>query len=765
MGRRRPGGGSSATQQAAKFLGVSVLSGAVLAGLALPAVGALGLAARGTMEGFDEIPAMMEQPPLSQKTTILDAEGGTIAEVYSRNRTVVPLEDMSEYVREAIVAIEDARFYEHGAVDLRGILRALSRNVEEGGVAEGASTLTQQYVKNVFVEAAGDNEEAVAEATTQTGAAGLGRKIREMKYAIQLEQELTKDEILENYLNITYFGQQAYGIEAAARRYFSKSAADLELHEAALLAGLVQSPTAYDPVNDDQAALDRRNTVLTRMVGTGDITQAEADEAMARDLGLNVSEPRNGCITAVNDAGFFCDYVREEFLSNPVFGETPEERGALWQLGGLTIQTTLDPGDQQAAAQAARDHVYEDDEVAAAVVQVQPGTGHILSMAQSRPYGNDAEQHQTVINLNVSYGMGGSSSGFQPGSTFKPFTAAAALEQGISPAQEYTTDYEHSVPFEDFRNCENVPYESADGPEYELTNEREDERGTWDMTSALAQSINTYFVELERQVGLCETITMAGRLGVERGNDVPLEAHPSVTLGGQETTPLMMANAYATFANRGTYCEPVAITAVTDADGEELTVPESECTTVMSEHTADTINVMLGGVVEDGTGAAVGLQDRDNAGKTGTTDNRADVWFVGYTPDISTAVHVGSDTERMSMENLYIGGRYFAQASGAGVAGPIWSQAMTGALADVPASSFNEVDVPRGNDRPDRDDDDGDGNGNGNGGDNNGNDGGNDGDDTGDIFGDGNTDFDDWPDIEWPPDTSDSNGNGSSNGP
>ncbi|WP_079032235.1 transglycosylase domain-containing protein [Streptomyces specialis] len=774
MVRRRPGGGTSAAQQAAKLLGVSVLSGAVLAGLALPAVGALGLAARGTMAGFDEIPAMMEQPPLSQKTTILDAEGGTIAEVYSRNRTVVPLEDMSEHVREAIVAIEDARFYEHGAVDLRGILRALTRNVEEGGVAEGASTLTQQYVKNVFVEAAGEDEEAVAEATTQTGAAGVGRKIREIQYAIQVEQELTKDEILENYLNITYFGQQAYGIEAAAQRYFSKPAAELELHEAALLAGLVQSPTAYDPLNAPDAALERRDTVLTRMVETGDITQSEADEAMAHDLGLDVSEPRNGCITAVNDAGFFCDYVKQEFLSNPAFGETPEERNALWALGGLTIQTTLDPGDQQAAAQAARDHVYEDDEVAAAVVQVEPGTGHILSMAQSRPYGNDAEQHETVINLNVSHDMGGSTSGFQPGSTFKPFTAAAALEQGISPAQQYTTGYEHSVPYADFRTCDNTPYPSPDGdPEWTVVNEREDETGTWDMTSALAQSINTYFVELEREVGLCETITMAGELGVERGDDTPLEARPSVTLGGQETTPLMMANAYATFANRGTYCEPVAITAVTDADGVEMTVPESECTRVMSEHTADSINVMLGGVVEDGTGAAVGLQDRDNAGKTGTTDDRVDVWFVGYTPDISTAVHVGSDTGRLPMENIYIGGRYFEQASGAGVAGPIWSQAMTGALADVPASNFTDVDVPRGTDRrapdnggddnPDTDPGNGDNDTGGDTGDIFGDDPGT--DTGGDIFGDGNTDFDDWPDFDWPDDWNNGNSNGNTNGP
>jgi membrane peptidoglycan carboxypeptidase len=677
---------------------VSVLAGAVLAGLALPAVGALGLAAKGTAQGFDEIPAMMKRPPLSQRTTILDAEGNKIADVYYRNRTVVSLEEMGEYVPQAIVAIEDARFYEHGAVDFEGILRALNNNLEAGGVSEGASTLTQQYVKNVFVEAAGDDQEAIAEATDQTGAGGLGRKIREMKYAIELEQELSKDEILENYLNITYFGQQAYGIEAAAQQYFSKPATELKLHEAAMLAGLVQSPSAYDPVAYPEAARDRRDAVLQAMVRTGDITQQEADEAKARDLGLHISDPQNGCITAVKDAGYFCDYVREEFLSSPVFGETRDDRDAMWALGGLTIRTTLDPQAQAAAAQSAKDHVYADDPVAAAVVQVQPGNGHILSMAQSLPYGNDAEQHQTVLNLNVSDSMGGSVNGFQPGSTFKPFTAAAALEEGISPAQEYSTGYEHTVRYEDFTTCEGEPYESAEGPEWKLTNEREDERGTWDMTDALGQSINTYFVELEKQVGMCETVEMAGSMGVMRGNDEPLSAQPSATLGGQETTPLMMANAYATFANRGTYCEPVAITGVTTADGEELPVPEAECRQVMSAHTADTINAMLQGVIEDGTGAAVGLTDRDNAGKTGTTDERKNVWFVGYTPEISTAVRVGGVETLQPMEDITIGGVYFEQASGAGVAGPIWSQAMTGALTGIPATAFNPVDVPRGED-------------------------------------------------------------------
>ena len=439
MPNKRSGGGLSPTQQAAKFLGVSVLAGAVLAGIALPAVGALGLAAKGSVESFDELPANMKTPPLSQRTTILDADGGQIATVYSRDRTVVPLKDVSPYMQKAIVAIEDSRFYQHGAVDLKGVLRALNKNAQTGGVSEGASTLTQQYVKNVFVEEAGDDPTKVAQATQQT----IGRKIRELKYAIQVEEELGKKKILENYLNITFFGQQAYGVEAAAQRYFSKSAKDLNVQEAALLAGIVQSPSRYDPVNDEAEATKRRNTVLRRMAAVGDISRAQAADAMKAPLGLKVSKPKNGCITAVKGAGFFCDYVREVFLTDPVFGKTKEKRAKIWNQGGLTIRTTMDPQSQNAAQRSIKDHVYKSDEVATAASIVQPGTGKILAMGQSRPYG--FKKNETQINLSVDQSMGGGM-GYQPGSTFKPIVAAAALEDGMPANKVYSSPYRMAYP-------------------------------------------------------------------------------------------------------------------------------------------------------------------------------------------------------------------------------------------------------------------------------------------------------------------------------
>ncbi|MFE8939965.1 transglycosylase domain-containing protein [Streptomyces sp. NPDC007872] len=689
MAKKRSGGGLTGTQQAAKFLGVSVLAGAVLAGIALPAAGALGLAAKGTVEGFDEIPSNLKTPPLSQRTKILDSEGGLIATVYSRDRTVVPIEKISPYMQKAIVAIEDGRFYEHGAIDLKGVLRAINRNAQSGGVSEGASTLTQQYVKNVFVEEAGDDPEKVAQATQQT----IGRKVRELKFAIQVEEELGKKKILENYLNITFFGQQAYGIEAASQRYFSKHAADLSLGEAAMMAGLVQSPSRYDPINDVEEATKRRNVVLQRMADVKDISQAEADAAKAAPLKLKVKTPKNGCITAVDGAGFFCDYVRKTILSDPVFGKTSEERQKLWNLGGLTVRTTLSPRAQAAANEAAIAKVNKDDPVAASVVQVQPGTGKILSMGQSRPYGLDPKKNETTLNLAVSNRMGGSTYGFQVGSTFKPITAAAALEKGISPAQTYTTPWKIELEKSSFRTCKGTP---TGYDKWQLQNEMEEEAGTWDMTGALGKSINTYFALLEQQTGLCETIQMAKKLGYERGDGKPIEENASITLGGEVSTPLSMASAYATFANRGLYCTPIAIESIKTANGDKLNVPQTKCSRAMSDRTADTVNQMLKGVVEDGTGTKAGLSDRDNAGKTGTTNDRKDAWFVGYTPNLSTAVWVGDDVgEKQSMFRITIGGEYYDKVCGGCLPGPIWKIAMTGALDAGQTPSFTPVSVPR----------------------------------------------------------------------
>ncbi|CAM5517500.1 transglycosylase domain-containing protein [Streptomyces rochei] len=725
MPKKRSGGGLSPTQQAAKFLGVSVLAGAVLAGIALPAVGALGLAAKGSVESFDALPANLKTPPLSQRTSILDAEGGTIATVYSRDRTVVPLKEISPYMQKAIVAIEDSRFYEHGAVDLKGVLRALNKNARSGEVSEGASTLTQQYVKNVFVEEAGDDPTKVAQATQQT----IGRKIRELKLAIQVEEELGKKKILENYLNITFFGQQAYGVEAASQRYFSKSAKDLNVQEAALLAGIVQSPSRYDPVNDEAEATKRRNVVLERMAQVGDISQAEADKAQAAPLGLKVSRPKNGCITAVKGAGFFCDYVREVFLSDPVFGKTKEDRAKIWNQGGLTIRTTLDPQAQESAQQSIKDHVYTSDDVATAATIVEPGTGKIVAMGQSRPYGVDIKQGETTLNLSVNNDMGGGA-GYQPGSTFKPIVAAAALEGGMPATKSYSSPYEMEYP-SPVAACGGKNWVNNEGAK--LANENETEVGPYDMKEATALSVNTYYVQLISDIGICPVTQMADKMGVERANGNKLEQTPSIALGVTEVSPLTMASAYAAFASRGMYCTPIAIESITQRIGNKsksLEVPKSTCSRAMSETTADTINTLLRGVVEDGTGTQAGLDSRDSAGKTGTTDERYAAWFVGYTPNLAGAVWVGDPKHERKMVNITIGGVPHDKVFGGAVPGPIWRDMMSGALEGKPADDFNLVDIPDAADKDkgrDRD--------NGRGNDGGGRDDGGNGDDAGGLIG------------------------------
>ncbi len=729
MPKKRSGGGLSPTQQAAKFLGVSVLAGAVMAGIALPAVGALGLAAKGSVESFDELPANLKTPPLSQRTTILDADGGLIATVYSRDRTVVDLKDISPYMQKAIVAIEDSRFYEHGAIDLKGVLRALNKNARSGEVSEGASTLTQQYVKNVFVEEAGDDPTKVAQATQQT----IGRKIQELKYAIQVEEELGKKKILENYLNITFFGQQAYGVEAASQRYFSKPAKDLNLQESALLAG--HRPVA-EPLRPGERrgggeeAAQRRPEAdgrgrrhLARAGGRGDALPARPQGQQAAERLHHGGQGRR----------LLLRLRPERVPQRPGVRQGQADPGEAVEPGRPHHPhhaRPAGPGVRPAVAEGPR---QQERRGRGRATLVEPGTGKIVGMGQSKPYGSNAKEHETEINYSVNYEMG-TSAGFPTGSTFKPFVAAAALEAGRPPTQEYPSPYELTVP-SPIQTC-GKPYTNDDGTK--IPNENESEKGPYQLKEAMALSVNTYFIEMVADIGLCPVAEMAEKLHVRQGSGKKMPQVPSIALGTESVSPLTMASAYAAFANRGMYCTPVAIESVTQRVGnknESLEVPKSSCSRAMSENTADTINALLKGVVDSGTGQQAGLGDRDNAGKTGTTDERRNAWFVGYTPNLSGAVWVGSATQQVKMQNITIGGVYHELVYGADTPGPIWKDAMTGALEGKEAESFVPVHIPDPkpekpeNPGPDRDDDgNGDGGfigglingGNGNGGNGNG---------------------------------------------
>ncbi|HWM36766.1 MAG TPA: penicillin-binding transpeptidase domain-containing protein, partial [Streptomyces sp.] len=410
-----------------------------------------------------------------------------------------------------------------------------------------------------------------------------------------------------------------------------------------------------------------------------------------------------GCITASHGAGFFCDYVREVVLNDPAFGKTHKARAKRWNQGGLTIRTTLDPKAQKSVEASVKGHVNKSDKVATAASIVQPGTGRILAMGQSRPYGFG--KNETQINLSVDQDMGGGA-GYQPGSTFKPVIAAAALERGMSVYKKYPSPYKMEYP---------SPVQTCKGQwsgKAPVENENRREVGPYAMKEATAKSVNTYFVSLISETGVCPVTEMAKKMGIQRADGKTIDQVPSITLGTQEMSPLTMAEGYATFANRGVRCTPVALKSITDASGKELPVPKTSCTRAMSQRTADTVNSLLRGVVEDGTGQKAGLSGRDSAGKTGTTDQRYAAWFVGYTPNMSGAVWVGDPAHKTQMTDISIGGVYHDKVFGGEVPGPIWRDAMAGALDGEPAPGFNHIpikddkDDDKGRDKPKPPDDD-----------------------------------------------------------
>jgi membrane peptidoglycan carboxypeptidase len=676
------------------FLVVSVLSGVLVAGLVLPVLGSVGLVARKSADGFEDLPAELDIPPLPERSRILASDGSLIANFYYENRISVPLSQVSPLMRQAVVAIEDSRFYKHGGIDLRGTMRAFVNN-QSGEDTQGGSTLTQQYVKQVLLERAQNIEDPKKRAAEIKAATeqSYSRKLRELRYAVALEEKYSKEQILERYLNIAYFGSGAYGIQAAARHYFTTNASDLTLPEAAMLAGIVQQPSAFDPLRHPDAALARRNIVLARMAEVGLASQADVTAATATKLGLKVPKNTgNGC----NDSRipFFCDFVLKTILNDKTFGATRDDRTRLLLRGGLTITTTVDRKVQAAAQKAVENYVHPRDKVASAVVTLQPGTGYIKAMAVSRGYGD--KKGEIKFNPATDRAYGGSN-GFQAGSTFKVFVAAAALEKG----------YPFNYPIQSPYRKEIGTVETCDGPDntpWDPANESASENGTYTLQTGIADSVNTYFAQLEQKVGVCRPAQIAKALGVRTADDKALAQVKSFTLGTNLVSPLSMAEAYATFAARGLHCNAVAISGVVDSAGKNLPVPGAKCSQVIEQKVADGMTQLLQGVMQFGTGARVAL-GRPSAGKTGTTDSRYNVWFIGYTPELATAVWAGNPSPPSGgypLVNRQIGGRYYGNVCGGCLPGPIWRQTMTDALAGTPPSSFATApsDVVNGAPKP-----------------------------------------------------------------
>lgn len=674
-----------------KLGAAGVLGGVLVAAVAVPAVGGAGIVVRNVASTFTDLPPAPHEEPLSQVTRLLDKNGKQFAQFYEANRTTVPLSAVAPVMRQAIIAIEDSRFYEHAGLDIKGTLRAVITNTQAGGIKQGGSSLTQQLVKNILVESAETELER-----DRARAPNLSRKISELRYALAMEEKYSKAEILERYLNIAYFGAGAYGVEAAARRFFSTSAAKLTLGQAAALAGAVRTPYSTDPSigKKQQGRLtERRDTVLDRMASLGMITQAAAKAAKRAPLGIRLRPEPGGCEGSAYP--FFCLYVQRELLSNPVFGATKAERQRRMNRGGLILRTTLDPVAQRAAEQAISGRVNPEDTEVAAEAMVEPGTGRIRAMAASKKFGrnpgNKNNGPRTTYNLPADVAHGGGM-GFQAGSTFKVFTLATALKEGWRFGQGFQTPGSF-VPSEGYRDCAGRPV-NAPGARI-LNASGEGTGGPHSLETGTWKSVNIFYMMLERKIGLCDVVRTAKSLGVVRADGAALREVPTFTLGVNEMDPVTVAGAFAALGARGRYCKPMAIVEIVDREGLRTSVPPT-CEQALDREVADAVSHVLTGVFSKGTmrGQSIG---RSAAGKTGTNNGYTSAWFAGYTPDLAAAVSVGDirGSYRYPLQDVQIGQEYYGSVQGAALPGPIWVSSMISALEGTEATSFNRPDMTR----------------------------------------------------------------------
>ena len=683
------------------FVLMSGLGGVLAAGLVMPVVGATSTVTSTSVRLFDDLPDELAQVALSEKSVMLASDGTVLAEFYDQNRIVVPLDQVSQSMKDAVIAIEDHRFYEHGAIDPQGMLRALVRNTTcDDCNTQGGSTLTQQYVKNALVQAAiessatdAERAAAIEAATTSDGTEGIARKLSEAKMAIALEQRWTKDQILEAYLNIAQFGLSVYGVEAAAQFYFSVPASQLNYLQAATIAGVTRGPSIYDPTRNPVKSQERRNLVLQRMNTLGMITDEEYQAGIATPIEatLVLGTPRFTCqaANAIGGAGYFCDYVTKIIATNPVFGESQQDRKDLLYRGGLTITTTINPWLQTIADAEIKAGIPVDDPsgVAHAISIVQPGTGQVLAMAQNRVYNprQSAVPYETAVNYNTD-NLYGSASGFPPGSTFKPFTLLQWFKDGHG-LGEVVNGTQRRRNENEFTQCgarlPNKPWELGNA---------EGGRGIMTVLDATRNSVNNGYADMAAQLDLCEIMTGAAEIGVHRAGGLagegPFDPIPSNVIGTQSIAPLAMANAFATFASGGIYCDPIAILSVVDREGNQLPVPQANCAQRIDPGIAAAMNYTLS-QVWTGTGRPIGaLPNQPAAGKTGTTTNNEHTWFVGYTPYFSAAVWVGFSEGMIPVQRMTINGRYYRNVYGSSIAGPTWRRIMVQAHAGAQVLRF-----------------------------------------------------------------------------
>ncbi len=612
-----------------------VVATAVLAGgLGLTVIGAGTVRAATIHDGLPDI----ELRPLAQRSEILAADGSLLSAMYDEDRVRVGLDHVPKDLADAVIAVEDASFYEHDGISVRGMVRAAKANLTTGAVAEGGSTITQQLVKNSILSADRSYD----------------RKAKEAVLAIRVEHEMTKDEILQRYLNTVYFGQGAYGVQAAANRFFAKNVADLDLAESALLAGMISSPQGYDPIRRPDAARARRAHVLRRMVSQRMIDPTVADAAEQEPLPTTIVRD------AAQPDDYFTEEVRRQLLADPRLGKTPAERSATVFRGGIRVYTTLDPGLQRMAEDAVHS-TLPDSPFTAALVSIDPSDGAVRALV------GGADFATAKYNLATQGAR-------QAGSSFKTVALAAWLAAGHSPDDlvDATAPCSFDTPGapEPTWNVDN--YEGGSG-EVLVTTLRE----------ATVRSSNCAYARLALALGPEKLVAMAKSLGVGR----PLPSVPSIVLGTGEVSPLEMASVYATLAADGVRHSPIFIRKVEGPDGKVLFENTPSGERVLDPQVARTVTDVLRGVVDRGTGrrAAIG---RPVAGKTGTSQLWRDAWFDGYTPQLATAVWMGSPTGQESM--IDVGG---TRVTGGSFPARIFSAFMGPALAPTPATDFPSPDA------------------------------------------------------------------------
>jgi penicillin-binding protein 1A len=622
-----------------------VMATGFLAVLIAPPFLGLGKGARVATSLYGRTP-VPPAPVLPRTTFVYDRHGRLLMQLHGAvNRTPIPLRSIPTSLQGAVIAAEDAGFYREGGVSMRAIIRAAVVNLRHHHVVQGGSTITQQYVKDVYTN----------------GARTIGRKIREAIIAQKLSRRFSKDEILQKYLNEVYFGHGAYGVEAAAQTYFGVDASRLDLLQSATLAGIIAAPSRFDPISNRDDAKVRRDYVLDRMAKLGYLGKKRAARLERRPVRTSHAEvpPVPG--------RYFLSYVKKALEQR--FGTTRTFEG------GLHVVTSLDLRLQRAARRAVNTHLSSPDDPSAALVAIDPSTGEVLAMVGGR------SQKKTKFNLATQAHR-------QAGSAFKPFTLAAALEQGISLDSRWNGP--PALLISDPRCQTPDPVTNLPGP-WNVSNYGDEQAGTMTLLDAIANSVNTIFSQVVLDVGPENVARMAHRLGIRS----PLHAVCSITLGTQPVTPLDMVSGYSTLAAHGVRHDPTGILRVRSSSGRMISRIDRRGRQVLDPALADAVTFALQGVVEHGTGTAAYL-GRPVAGKTGTAQNYQDAWFCGYVPQLVTCVWVGYPQGEIPMQNV----EGFPNVFGGSIPALIWHDFMATAVANQPVEGFPTVDPTIGEQRP-----------------------------------------------------------------